>query len=145
MNKAENKEDSRSNAGEPVSFNILGAFQLLRSASEPLITQLKLHAQLLNIEWAEEKKRLSRMLIISLVGYACFLCLLFFIGMLVLVLTWNSDFFIISLIILCTVYGLGAFLAWRKVMKLLKCPDRLFASSRKELAADMAMILSKIS
>lgn len=145
MNKVWNKEDTKSNEDESSSFNILGTLQQLRLASDPLIAQLKLHAQLLNLEWADEKQRLSRLLITSLVGYACFLCLLFFIGMLVLVLSWNSNFFIISLIILCTLYGFVAFWAWRKVMKLLKCPDSLFASSRKELAADMAMILRKIS
>lgn len=145
MNKARNKEDSKSNGNESDSFNMLGALQLLRSASEPLIEQLKLYPQLFNLEWAEEKKRLSGLFITSLVGYGCFLCLLFFIGMLVLVLSWHSQFFIMSLIILCAVYGFGAYLAWRRVMKLIKCPDSLFASTRKELAADMAMILSKIS
>lgn len=145
MSEAWNEKNAESNENTPHSFNMLGALQLLRLASEPLINQLKLHSQLLNLEWAEEKKRLSRILITSLVGYACFLCLLFFIGMLVLVLSWNTKFFILSLIILCVVYALGACLACWRVMKILKCPDSLFASTRKELAADMAMILSKIS
>lgn len=41
-------------------------------------TEIKLHGQLLRVEWEEEKKRLANMFIKTLIGYAYFLCLAFY-------------------------------------------------------------------
>lgn len=144
MEPAKPKEDLARQDNTPVVLKILGTIQSFRSVSEPLADQFKLHQQLVKVEWAEEKKRLSLMLVISLLGFACFICLLVFVGILVLVLSWNTNFIVMAIILLCAVYGLGAYLAWNRLMLLVKRPEGFFANTRKELAADIDLIKRKL-
>ena len=93
------------NAGKDAgSMNPLQVLSVVRSASSALLAQAMLHAQLAQLEWEEEKQRLLKMLIFTLMGFACFLSLLIFIGAFVLTLSWDTQYRIPIFILLIICY-----------------------------------------
>jgi uncharacterized membrane protein YqjE len=129
------------NAGkEAGSMNPLQVLSVLRSASSALLAQASLHAQLAQVEWEEEKQRLSKMLALSLMGFACFLCLLISIGAFVLTLSWDTEFRIPVFLLLILCYLIALIWAGFKVIALGKQSSESFAGTRAEIAADIALI-----
>ncbi len=124
--------------------DILNIFRLLRSASNALFAQADLHRQLIKVEWAEEKKRLSQILLASLLCFSFFICLVFFLGILVLAFSWDTQYRTISVVGICCVYSLCAYIAWNRLWRLVNRPEGFFASSREEFSADISMIRSKL-
>lgn len=124
--------------------NPLDAIRKLRSAGSALSAQLVLHGQLFKVEWAEEKIRLSKMLIAGLLGFAFFMCANIAVGVLLLTLGWQAGLLIPAVIALIAVYAVGTWLAWRKLQALSLLSVHAFETSRAELAADIALIRSKL-
>ncbi len=122
------------------SINPLQVLSIMRSASSALFAQVTLHAQLAQVEWEEEKQRLSSILIFMLMGFACFLCLLFFIGAFVLTLSWDTQFRIPVFIALIFCYFLTLVWVGFKVSLLNQKGSNSFAGTRAEIAADIALI-----
>lgn len=129
---------------EAPSFNIVSLLGTFRSASHAIFTQVNLHHELARVEWQEEKARLTQLFVAYLVGFAFLICLMFFIGVLVLALSWDTQYRTTSVLILTSVYGLGTYLAWNRFYRLAKSPEAFFSNTREELAADLSMIKSKL-
>lgn len=129
---------------ESVAINPLKLIRLLRSASGALFAQAALYGELAQVEWAEEKNRLRNMLLLTLLGFACLLCALLFAGVLLLVLSWDTGYRIPALLSLIALYALGLGIAWRRFQALSALSSQCFAATREELAADMALIKSKL-
>lgn len=123
---------------------ILALFRLLSFESEPLFAQAKLHGQLAKVEWAEEKQYLLRLLLSSLLGFACFLCMLIFSGILVIALTWNTDYRIFAIVALCLAYMVATVLVCRHIIKISDRPEGAFPATRAELTSDLALLRSKL-
>jgi uncharacterized membrane protein YqjE len=122
------------------SINPLQVLSVVRSASSALFAQATLHAQLAQVEWEEEKQRLAKMLIFTLMGFACFLCLLFFVGAFVLTLSWDTEFRIPVFMALIFCYFLALLWAGFKLSLLAEQGSNSFAGTRAEIAADIALI-----
>ncbi len=131
-------------SGESTLINSLDVVRLLRSAGGALLAQLALHGKLASVEWEEEKNRLLQMFIITLFGFVCVLCILFFTGAAVLALSWETPYRIHAIVALIAIYGLGVFVAWHRFQKLSALSSDAFAATREELAADIALIRSKL-
>lgn len=123
-------------------MNPLQALTMLRSASSALVAQATLHTQLALVEWEEEKQRLSKMLIFTLMGFAFFLCLLFFAGAFVVALSWDTQFRIPVFLTLIICYALAALWAGFRIKTLAALSSNTFAATRTEIAADIALIKS---
>ena len=123
-----------------VNINPLGKVRVLRSAGSALFAQALLHGQLAHIEWEEEKNRLLKMLVIALLGFACFLGALLFTGALVLAATWETAYRIHAVACLVLVYGFGTAVAWWRFQVWAALGDQAFAASREELAADAVLL-----
>jgi uncharacterized membrane protein YqjE len=117
---------------------------IVRDASGALLDHVSLHAELLRVEWAEEKLRLRRLLTAMLVGFAFLLALLFALGVLLLSLTWDSGLRVPAVAALIAMYALGAALAWRQYSVQATRGDRSFAASRSELAADLQLLRNQM-
>jgi uncharacterized membrane protein YqjE len=126
------------------TVNPLDAIRVLRSAGGALIDQLALHGQLVHIQFKEEKIRLLKMFIVTLMGLGCLLCLMLFVGIFVLAFYWNTEYRIPAAILLIAIYALGCGVAWFRLKTLLALGDQAFASTREELAADIAMLKSRL-
>lgn len=131
-------------SGESSSINWLVLIRILGSAGSALLAQAALHGQLAKVEWAEEKNRLLQMLLIILLGFACVLCLMLLLGAVVLLVSWTSVWFIPALLALMALYGAGFVFAWRRFQALSARGGLAFAATREELAADLALIKSKL-
>ncbi len=129
---------------DSAAFNPLDVVRLLGAAGGTLFRQAALHGDLARIEWAEEKARLSRMLAVGLVGFASFLCAMLAIGALVLALSWDSALRVPAALSLAVIYLLGTGIAWRRLKALSAMSTEAFAATREELAADLAMLKSKL-
>ena len=129
---------------DSTAINALGAIRTLRSAGGALIDQVALHGQLAQVEWGEEKNRLLRMLAGAALGFACLLCVMLSLGVLALALCWETVYRIPSAALLVALYGLGIGFAWRRFAALSALGGQSFAATRIELAADLALLRSKL-
>jgi uncharacterized membrane protein YqjE len=129
---------------EAVDISPMDALRRFRSASGALAAQLGLYGQLARVEWAEEKLRLSKLLMTTLVGIAFLVSTCIFVGVLLLALAWQLGYLIPAAMVLIVLYAGGTLLAWRKVRALMALSVHSFAASRAELAADISMIRSKL-
>ena len=125
-------------------FDPLHAIRIVRAAGNALFSQVALHGQLLRVEWAEEKNRLLKMLLVTLLGFACLLCVMFFSGMLLLAISWDTGYRIPAFAALIALYGFGTMTAWRRFKTLSELSDRAFSATREELSADAALIRGKL-
>ena len=129
---------------ESDSIDLLSAFRIFRSAGGALYTQANLYGKLARIEWLEEKNRLMKMFLIGLIGFACMLCVMFFIGLLVVVLSWDSTYRILALCSVILLYSLGIGIAWQRFCAMSRLNSQSFAATREELATDLALIKSRL-
>jgi uncharacterized membrane protein YqjE len=116
--------------------------RVLLSAGGPLMAQADLHGQLARVEWAEQKERLLKMLVLALLCYTGVLCVMLLVGALVLAFSWDTEYRIPIALALVAIYGLGTFLAWQRFRTLSARSSEAFAGTREELAADLAVLRS---
>ncbi len=133
-----------SSATENASIDPLDVLRILRKAGGAFFTQLSLHGQLAQVEWAEEKNRLAKLILFTLLGFACFLCVILLSVFLVLALSWETPYRIHSLLALIAFYALATGFAWRRFQKLSALSSESFAATREEIAVDIAMLKSKL-
>lgn len=131
-------------APEADAIGPLGVIRILYAAGEALMTQAALHGELVRIELAEQKKRLLQMLACILLGFVGALCVLLLVAALVLAFSWNTGYRIPVAIGLVVVYGIGTGLAVWRLRTLSVQSSQAFAASREELAADLAMLRSRM-
>lgn len=129
---------------ESDSIDLLSAFRIARSAGGAFCTQANLYGKLARIEWLEEKNRLIKMFLFGIIGFACMLCVMLFIGLLVVVLSWDSAYRILALCSVILLYGLGIGIAWQRIRALSMLNSQSFAATREELATDLALIKSRL-
>lgn len=133
-----------SSAGSKKNFNPISFVRLMRSAGGALFAQAALHSQLASVEWAEEKTRLTNMAIAGLSGFVFLLCFMIFISVLVMAFTWETQYRIASVAVMTAIYAVGAFFAFQRFIKLAALSSQAFAATRKEIAADIALIKSRL-
>jgi uncharacterized membrane protein YqjE len=129
---------------ESTTINPLDALRIVRSAGKAIFAQAALHGQLARVEWAQERSRLATMLVVALLGFSAVLCVMLFTGVLVVAFSWDSAYRIPAAIAVVLVYLLGIVIAWRRLQALSALGDQAFAATREELAADIALIKSKL-
>lgn len=144
MDKAQTSGPPSPPAPDSTAIDLMNAIRILRSAGGTLFAQAALYGQLARVEWAEEKSRLVKMLVIALLGFACLLCAMLFTGALVLACSWETAYRIPAVMALIAAYGIGTSIAWHRLQILSALGDQAFAATREELAADIELIKSKL-
>lgn len=129
---------------DSAAINPLDVLRLLRSAGTAILAQLALHGQLARVEWAEEKNRLLKMLVVAVLGFAGLLCVMLLLAALVLALSWDTQYRVPAVMALIAVFGLGTGIAWHRFQALSAQSSQSFAATREELAADLALLKSKL-
>jgi len=82
--------------------------------------------------------------VIALLGFASLLCVMLFLGALLLAYSWETEYRILAVMALIAVFGLAAGIAWRRLQALSAQSSQAFAATREELAADLALLKSKL-
>lgn len=131
-------------AADAVVINPIDAIRILRPVSGVLFSRMALYAQLVGIEWAEQKARLSSMLAFTLLGLSSLLCVMLFAGALVMTLSWDTAYRIQAIVAVIIFYGASASIAWYRFKSLASLSDQAFAATREEFAADIALIKGKL-
>jgi uncharacterized membrane protein YqjE len=129
---------------DSTAINALGVIRILRSAGGALFDQVALHGQLAQVEWDDEKNRLLKMLVGAVLGLACLLCVMLSVGALVLALCWETVYRAPAATVLVGLYALGTGFMWRRFTDLSALGGHSFAATRVELAADLALLRSKL-
>lgn len=136
--------DERSTGGAGgLTMNPMRVLHILRLAGAALFSQAALHGQLLRVEWAEEKSRLTSLAAVAAIGMACLLCMMMFAGGLIVALSWDSAYRIAAVVGVIVLYALGVVIAWYKVKALAAQGAQAFAATREELAADFEVFRSR--
>lgn len=123
---------------------VLSAARVLRAAGGALWAQAGLHGELARVEWAVEKQRLLRQLTLLALGLALAAGALFAAGGLLLVIAWNTPWRLAAAIALPLLYGLSAVLVVRRLRVEAARAAPAFAATRQELAADLALLRSRL-
>jgi uncharacterized membrane protein YqjE len=131
-------------APQSASISPLDVVRILRSAGSSLLTQASLHGQLARVEWAAEKKRISGLLFAALIAGIGVLCTLLMTGVLVLAFSWDTPYRIPAAVSLILFYAACAGFAWMRFKSLSGRGREAFAGTREEIAADVAMIRSRL-
>jgi uncharacterized membrane protein YqjE len=118
--------------------------RIARTAGGALLAQAGLHAELLRVEWAEEKGRLQQMMLAMLLGFACLLGLMLALGALLLSLSWDTPYRIPAAAALVAAYGLGVVFACVRLRAQSSLGDQSFSATRAELAADIELLSSQL-
>lgn len=132
------------NGKDTDSINPLQLLSLLRSAGGALFAQGALHAQLAHVEWEEEKQRLYQIFVFTLIGFACFICLLVVSSALAIALSWYTPYRIPVFIFLILGYLSALVWAGLRIKVLLELSSKSFAATKREIAADIALIKSAL-
>jgi uncharacterized membrane protein YqjE len=138
---------SSSSASEPADArarNPLDIIQRLRSIANELLSQMELHGQLLKVEWEEEKNRLVKMFAISLMGFACLLCFMIFIGILAVVISWPTNYRLVTIGGLVVFYALGVLACVIYLKRISAQSSGFFTATREEISADLALLRDKL-
>jgi len=115
-----------------------GLLRLLRLwlvAGPQLLEQVELHGQLASLEWAEEKRRLLRLVLFAGLAFACLLSLLLVLSALLLALSWATPYQWSGVLAVVGLHGLGLLLACWRLKVLVGRGAQSFAATREELAA----------
>jgi uncharacterized membrane protein YqjE len=136
--------EAAAGAAKPAAINPLELIAALRSAGKPLFVQLALHGQLLRIELAEERNRLLKMVAATLVCFIGLLCTLILAGVVALAFTWDTPYRIPAAIAVVGVFVLVTGLAWWRLRVLAARGRQSFAATREEIAADLALLRSRM-
>jgi uncharacterized membrane protein YqjE len=136
--------EAAAGAAKPAAINPLELIAALRSAGRPLFVQLALHGQLLRIELAEERNRLLKMVAATLVCFIGLLCTLILAGVVALAFTWDTPYRIPAAIAVVGVFVLVTGLAWWRLRVLSALGSQSFAATREEIAADLALLRSRM-
>ena len=115
-----------------------------RTAGGALLAQAALHADLLGEAWLEEKARLRGMAMALLLGFACFLCALLGVGVLLLAIYWDTPMRVPAIASLVVLYGLGTAIALRSLQRQSQRKNEALAASRDELTADLALLRGQL-
>ena len=125
-------------------FNPLSVMRLLRSAGGALFAQAALHGQLARVEWAEEKIRLTRIIIAAILLLVSAFCLLLLGSMVVLALSWNTPYQLAAIAGVLLFYFILFVVAMFVLKQQVALGALSFAATREEIAADIAMLKAKL-
>lgn len=118
--------------------------QRLRTTAKIIIERLELHGKLISVEWAEEKQRLAQLLVVLLLGMSCMFCLILFVGVLTVALGWATEYRIITIATILSLYAAGLVLCVYRFRILVFRGANAFAATREEISADLALIRSQL-
>lgn len=129
---------------ESDSIDFLVPLRIVRSAGTALCKQAGLYGQLARVEWQEEKIRLIRMLVLTLLGFASLLCFMLIGGIAVMAYSWDTGYRLPAVIGLLLLYGAGLGTAWYFLGVLSAAGTRSFSALREELSTDAALFRSQL-
>ncbi|MBX3703034.1 MAG: phage holin family protein [Steroidobacteraceae bacterium] len=136
--------DAAAGAARPAAINPLELIAALRSAGRPLFAQLALHGELLRVELAEERNRLLKMAVATLVCFIGLLCTMILAGIVALAFTWDTPYRIPAAIAIVGAFVLVTGLAGWRLRVLSALGRQSFAATREEIAADLALLRSRM-
>ena len=124
-------------------MSIYGSKTGLGSALDTILSQTVLHGQLVWIELTEEKDRIFLQLAVMLLGFILLFCSLLSISALLMILSWETDWRIFTILALSAFYLVGALLALQQFRRVKALGEFAFADTRRELNTDVALMRSR--
>lgn len=129
---------------EAGTIHLLRIIHLLRSAGGDLLAQAALHGRLAELEWIGQKRRLAEMVVALLVAAAALFSAMAFTSVMVLALSWDTDYRVSVVFGLIALHAVTLGLAWRKLSAVSSEGSAGFAASRAELQADLDLLKPRL-
>jgi len=124
-------------------MSLHGPTSSLGSVLDSALSQTALHGQLAWIELTEEKNRIFRQLALMLFGFLLLFCSLLSVSTLIIILCWGTPWLMPVVVMQPVIYLMGALLLLRRFRQVQASGDQAFSVTRRELAADLALIRAK--
>ena len=112
----------------------------LPADNEILAKHLILYKELVGIEWAIEKQRISRLASCSMLFFCSFFCLMFSVGMLVVVEFWATEHRYSSILGLVIVYAVLLIFAGFRLQASFAEGKNSFSALGTEISTDMDLV-----
>lgn len=146
---ADRAEDSWSlnavRADETVSAIVcMRIIKKMYKAKDAIHAQAALHRDLIRLEWQEEKRRWLKILALGALSVIFLFCSFAFIGVLVILLSWDTQYRLHSVVGLVITFALAVVVTWWRLLALVALGRNAFIASREELAADIAMFKNSL-
>lgn len=106
--------------------------------------RLELYGQLVRVEWQEEKRRLQQLVFFIVLGAMCLSTFFIFFGVLLIALTWDTDYRLFTIAVVMGLYGLGAVACFYWAGKKLGNVYQSFSVTRMEILSDIQVIRSQL-
>ena len=135
--------DSLGHDAEP-SIDPIKAVRMLHSAGGVLYDQATRPGERARLGWIAETRRLLRMCATAMFGFACALCMLLFVGVVVLSASWDTVYRVPAMLMLTVFYAGGVGIAWHRLQSLSALGGQAFAASSDEVAADLALLKRRL-
>lgn len=119
-------------------------YSLIRPGVSVVLAQCLLHLKLFHVEWQVEKLRFRNLLVMLLLGIAMFICSLLAISTLIILLSWNTEFRVLSVTFLAIFFSLGTAIVGIRINTLLAMGADSFADSRRELGAEFQLLQRRL-
>jgi uncharacterized membrane protein YqjE len=132
-----------SEAPPSARFDAWDALRVLRTAGPALAAQAGNYAELVGVEWTEERRRLLRLALATALGFAFLLCILLASGAVLLAATWDTGWRWPSAAALLIAYASGLAWSWQRAAATHAQGSASFSATREELAADLAILRSR--
>jgi uncharacterized membrane protein YqjE len=126
------------------SGDLLRAVQLVRVGGMLVLDHAVLLVQLAQLEWAEERERLKKLIASAVVGAVLLGVGLLHVSALAVFLTWGTPYCLYVAVGLTLLYLVALFCLWRHVVGLVHQGGDPFAGSRNELAATVELLRSRL-
>lgn len=125
---------------ECVGFDPARWLWVLDKAGPQLVTQLSLHGQLLYLEWQQEKRRLQRLMLCSVLSIGFGFLALLFAGFAVLYVNRNTEHFLAFIWALPALFSFVAISLFFITRRVGQKNQAAFSASRQEIMADIALL-----
>jgi uncharacterized membrane protein YqjE len=126
------------------SVDLLDAVRAVRMSGSLLLDHAALGAELVGVEWAEERARLRRSLLCLVLGAILLGLTLLQLDILVMLAFWQTPYRVTAAALLTLLFGAGLALAWRNFQRLGEESTQAFAGSREQLGRTIQLLRSRL-
>jgi uncharacterized membrane protein YqjE len=123
-----------------MAIELFDAMRIARATGGLLLEHLVVAAELLHLEWQEEKARLKQLILINLLG-AIFVALVLLHGSaLAIALVWNTPYRLQGILAMLLLFVIGICLCWIRLQRLSDRTEQQFAESRAQIGKTIDLL-----
>lgn len=116
-----------------LAIELLDAMRIARATGGLLLDHSLLAAELVRLDWQEEKARLKQLILINLLGATLVGLTLLHASALAIAAAWDTPYRLYVMAALLLLFAAATWFAWKRLQRLSDEGDRQFEASREQI------------